>query len=208
MSSHSEKSLKAKTTKGHIQNMNKSNITQHLRRRFSALAVMSALAVGVLCALPDAQADQPVSVTGTWNLCGHNMWNTFHQAGRNFTIDVYQNQIFAGGVSGTLYVTPENPEHDVVRLAHDGSLIRVVFHGSGSFQGSVLGRATSSAAVMTYQGQIAPDGSGQALWLLDDPVAGIHGHGALYGNPPDPNPCEGDGYFVTGITTGQVQLTR
>jgi hypothetical protein len=187
--------------------MNKSKIKQHLRRRFSALAVIVALGIGVLCAVPEAQADQPVPVNGTCNLCGHNMWNTFHQAGRNFTIDVYQNQIFSGGLNGTLYVTPEDPEHDVVRLAHDGTLIRVVFHGSGSFQGSVLGRPTSAAAVMTYQGQVAQDGSGRAIWLLDDPVAGIHGHGTLYGNPPDPNPCEGDGYYVTGTLTGQIQLT-
>ena len=60
---------------------------------------------------------------------------------------------------------------------------------------------------MTYQGQVGQDGSGRALWLLDDPVAGIHGHGTLYGNPPDPNPCEGDGYYVTGTLTGQIQLT-
>jgi hypothetical protein len=60
---------------------------------------------------------------------------------------------------------------------------------------------------MTYQGQVAQDGSGRALWLLDDPVAGIHGHGTFYGNPPDPNPCEGDGYYVTGTLTGQIQLT-
>jgi hypothetical protein len=187
--------------------MNKQNIKQHLRRTFSALAVVAALGVGVLCTLPTAEATEPVPVSGTWNLCGHNMWDTLHIAGRNLTIDVYQDQIFFGGLAGTLYITPENPEHDVVRLARDGMLLRVYFHGSGTFQGSVLGRATSAAAVMTYQAQVAQDGTGYGIWLFDDPLAGIHGRGTLYGNAPDPNPCEGDGYYVTGTYTGQIQLT-
>lgn len=187
--------------------MNKTQMKQHRRRTFCALAVIASLGMGVLGTLPEAQAN-PVPVSGTWNLCGHNMWDTFHQAGRNFTIDVYQNQVNAGPLDGTLYITPEDPEHDVVRLAQDGvTLIRVHFHGRGTFVGSVLGRTVSPEAVMGYEGQIAPDGTGHALWWLSDPVAGIHGTGTFDGNPPDPNPCEGDGYYVTGIYTGQIQLT-
>jgi hypothetical protein len=183
--------------------MDRRKIKQHLRRTFSALAIVAAL-----CSLPKGQAAQPVPVSGTWNLCGHNMWDTFHQAGRNFTIDVYQNQIFFGPVVGTLYITPDDPEFDVVRLAADHqTLIRVYFHGSGTFAGSVLGRTASAAAIMGYRGQVAPDGTGHATWWLDDPVAGIHGQGTFDGNPPDPNPCEGDGYYVTGTYTGQIQLT-
>ena len=60
---------------------------------------------------------------------------------------------------------------------------------------------------MSYQAQIAPDGTGYGHWRFHDPVAGIHGQGTLYGNAPDPNPCEGDGYYVTGTYTGQIQLT-
>ena len=187
--------------------MNKPKTNQHLRRKISALVVIAGLAVGVLFALPKAEADQPVQVSGTWNLCGHPMWDTLHQAGRNFTINLYQNQIFFGPMVGTLYITPDNPEFDVLHLAPDGTLIRVSFHGSGTFAGSVLGRTASAAAVTTYEGQIAQDGSGLVNWTLDDPAAGIHGQGMYYGNPPDPNPCEGDGSYVTGTYTGQIQLT-
>src|SRR5262249_28587057 len=83
-------------------------------------------------------ADQPVQVSGTWNLCGHIMWDTLHQAGRNFTVNIYQNQSFFGPMVGTLYITPDNPEFDVAHLARDGvTLTRVNFHGSGTFAGSV-----------------------------------------------------------------------
>jgi hypothetical protein len=188
--------------------MNKQNIIQQLRRTFSPLAVVAVLGVGVLCALPKAQAAAPAPVSGTFTVCAHNIWDSLHIAGRNLTIDAYQNQIFYGGLVGTLYITPENPEHDVVRLADDGvTLLRIYFHGSGTFAGSVLGRTASAAAVMGYQAQIAPDGTGYGYWWFDDPVAGIHGQGTLYGNAPDPNPCEGDGYYVTGTYTGQMQLT-
>jgi hypothetical protein len=180
---------------------------EYLHRKSSVLAIAVSLALAGLSSLLNAQA-QGVSVSGTWNLCGHNMWETFHQAGRNFTIDVYQNQVCFGPLLGTLFITPEDPEHDVVRLASDGvTLIRVHFHGRGTFGGSVLGTTLSAAAEMGYQGQIAPDGSGQASWWLDDPVTGIHGRGTFYGNPPSPNPCEGDGYYVDGTYTGQIQLS-
>jgi len=188
--------------------MNKRKTKEHLRRKISALAVIAGLGTAALCALPNAQADQPVQVSGTWNLCGHIMWDTLHQAGRNFTVDIYQNENFFGPMVGTLYITPDNPEFDVAHFARDGvTLIRVNFHGSGTFAGSVLGRTASAAAVITYEGQIAQDGSGQVNWTLDDPVAGIHGNGTLDGNPPDPNPCESDGSYVTGTYTGQIQLT-
>jgi hypothetical protein len=189
--------------------MNKQNIKQQLRKSSLALALVAGLGVGVLCALPKAQASQPAPVSGTFTLCGHNIWDSLHIAGRNLTIDAYQNQIFYGLLAGTLYITPENPEHDVVRLADDGvTLLRVYFHGSGTFAGSVLGRTASTAAVMSYTAQIAPDGTGYGTWTFDDPVAGIHGRGTLpTGNPPDPNPCEGDGYYVTGTYAGQIQLT-
>ena len=188
--------------------MNKPSIKQYLCRTFSARAIVIALAIGALCALPRAQADQPVPVSGTFTVCGHNIWDSLHIAGRNLTIDVYQNQIFFGDLIGTLYIAPGNPEHDVVRLADDGvTLLRVYFHGSGTFAGSVLGRTASTAAVMSYQAQIAPDLTGYGYWWFDDPVAGIHGQGTLHGNAPDPNPCEGDGLFVTGTYTGQMQLT-
>ncbi len=190
------------------QIMNKKNVRQHLRRAVSALAFVGALVAGALCALPKAQADQPVPVSGTFTVCGHNIWDSLHIAGRNLTIDVYQNQIFYGDLVGTLYITPENPEHDVVRLADDGvTLLRIYFQGSGTFAGTVLGRTASTAAVMSYQAQIAPDWTGYGHWQFDDPVAGIHGQGTLYGNAPDPNPCEGDGIYVTGTYTGQMQLT-
>jgi len=188
--------------------MNRTNINQHLRRAFSALAIVAGLGIGVLCALPKAQAEQPAPVNGTFTVCGHNIWDSLHIAGRNLTIDVYQNQIFDGNLVGTLYITPENPEHDVVRLADDGvTLLRIYFQGSGTFAGTVLGRTASTAAVMSYQAQIAPDWTGYGHWQFDDPVAGIHGQGTLYGNAPDPNPCEGDGIYVTGTYTGQIQLT-
>ncbi len=189
--------------------MNKQNIKQQLRKSSLALALVAGLGVGVLCALPKAQASQPAPVSGTFTLCGHNIWDSLHIAGRNLTIDAYQNQIFYGPLAGTLYITPENPEHDVVRLAEDGvTLLRVYFHGSGTFAGSVLGRTASTAAVMSYTAQIAPDGTGYGTWTFDDPVAGIHGQGTLpTGSPPDPNPCEGDGYYVTGTYAGQIQLT-
>jgi hypothetical protein len=158
--------------------------------------------------LPEVKADQPVAVSGTWNLCGHNIWDTYHQAGQNFTINVYQNQVFAGPMVGTLFVTPDDPEFDVGHLAKDGvTLIRVNFHGSGAFAGSVLGRTASANATMTYEGKIASDGTGLATWTLDDPAAGIHGNGTFDGNPPDINPCEGDGYYVTGTYSGKIQLT-
>ncbi len=95
--------------------MNKQNIKQQLRRAFFALAI-----VGALFTLPKAQADQPAPVSGTFTVCAHNIWDSLHIAGRNLTIDVYQNQIFYGDLVGTLYITPENPEHDVVRLADGG----------------------------------------------------------------------------------------
>lgn len=186
--------------------MNKRKVRLH--RNIWALAIIGPLAISVLCAPPKTQAVHSVPVSGTWNLCGHNMWNTLHQAGRNLTINVYQNQNFFGALTGTLYITPENPELDVVHLARDGvTLVRVNFHGAGSFAGSVLGRPVSSAAVMGYQAQIAPDGTGHGVWWFNDPVAGIHGQGTLDGNVPDPNPCEGDGYYVTGTYTGEIQLT-
>lgn len=182
-------------------------ITNDWRRKISVLAVTTGLGLVTLCGPPNTQA-QGIPVSGTWNLCGHNMWETFRQAGRNFTIDVYQNQVCFGPVLGTLFITPQDPEHDVVRLAQDGvTLIRVHFHGRGSFAGSVLGITLSVAAEMGYQGQIAPDGTGQASWWLEDPITGIHGRGTFYGNPPSPNPCEGDGYYVDGTYTGQIQLT-
>src|SRR5215469_16136244 len=199
---------KAQTRKGKFKNMNNVKTNQHLRRKISALAVIAGLGIAALCALPKAKADQPVAVSGTWNLCGHTMWDTLHQAGRNFTVDFYQNQNFFGPVVSTLYITPDDPEFDVLHLASDGvTLVRVNFHGSGSFGGSVLGRPVSSAAVMGYQAQIAPDGTGHGVWWFNDPLAGIQGNGTLDGNPPDPNPCEGDGSYVTGTYTGQVQLT-
>lgn len=180
---------------------------EYLRSNFSALAVAVSLAVLGLSGLANAQA-QGIPVSGTWNTCGHNMWETFHQAGRNFTIDAYQNQVCFGPLLGTLFITPEDPEHDVVRLAQDGvTLIRVHFHGRGSFAGSVLGTILSAAAEMGYQGQIAPDGAGQASWWLEDPITGIHGRGTFYGNPPSPNPCEGDGYYVEGTYAGQIQFS-
>ena len=188
--------------------MNKTNINQHLCRTFSAPAIVIALVIGALCALPKAQADQPAPVSGTFTVCAHNIWDSLHIAGRNLIIDAYQDQIFYGDLVGTLYVTPENPEHDVYRLADDGvTLLRIYFHGSGTFAGSVLGRTASAAAVMSYQAQIAPDFTGYGYWWFNDPVAGIHGQGTLYGNAPDPNPCEGDGFYVTGTYTGQMQLT-
>jgi len=160
--------------------MNKQNIKQQLRKSSLALALVAGLGVGVLCALPKAQASQPAPVSGTFTLCGHNIWDSLHIAGRNLTIDAYQNQIFYGPLAGTLYITPENPEHDVVRLADDGvTLLRIYFHGSGTFAGSVLGRTASTAAVMSYTAQIAPDGTGYGTWTFDDPVAGIHGQGTL-----------------------------
>src|SRR6266487_1993735 len=100
--------------------MNKQNIKQQLRKSSLALALVAGLGVGVLCALPKAQASQPAPVSGTFTLCGHNIWDSLHIAGRNLTIDAYQNQIFYGPLAGTLYITPENPEHDVVRLADGG----------------------------------------------------------------------------------------
>ncbi len=116
--------------------MNKQNIKQQLRKSSLALALVAGLGVGVLCALPKAQASQPAPVSGTFTLCGHNIWDSLHIAGRNLTIDAYQNQIFYGPLAGTLYITPENPEHDVVRLAEDGvTLLRVYFHGSGNLRG-------------------------------------------------------------------------
>ena len=120
----------AREGQNNSKNMNKRKVKQHLRRKISALAVIAGLGVGVLFALPKAQADQPVQVNGTWNLCGHIMWDTLHQAGRNFTVDIYENQIFFGPMVGTLYITPDNPEFDVAHLARDGvTLIRVNFHG-------------------------------------------------------------------------------
>jgi hypothetical protein len=199
---------KAETRKGKFKNMNKPKTNQHLHRKIAALAVIAGLGIAALSALPKAHADQPVAVSGTFNLCGHPIWDTLHQAGRNITVDLYQNQNFFGPMVGTLYITPDDPEFDVLHLAKDGvTLIRVNFHGSGTFAGSVLGRTTSAAAIMGYQAQIAPDGSGHGTWWLDDPVAGIHGNGTLDGNPPDPNPCEVDGSYVTGTYTGQIQLT-
>lgn len=188
--------------------MSKPSIKRYLCRTFSAPAIGIALAVGALCALPRAQADQPVPVSGTFTICAHNIWDSLHIAGRNLTIDVYQDQIFDGDLVGTLYITPENPEHDVVRLADDGvTLLRVYAHGSGTFAGSVLGRTASTAAVMGYQVQLAPDLTGYGNWWFDDPVAGIHGQGTFLGDAPDPSPCEGDGYFVTGTYAGRMQLT-
>ena len=146
--------------------MNKPKINQHLRSKISALMVIAGLAAGVLFASPKAEAN-PQPVSGTWNLCGHNMWDTLRPAGRNFTIDVHQNQIFFGPMVGTLYITPGDPEFDVIRFAADHqTLIRVHFHGSGTFVGSALGRTASPQAVMGYHGQIAPDGSGLATWWL------------------------------------------
>lgn len=192
--------------KRQFKKMDKPKMKQHLRRTVSALAVIAALAIGVLCTLPKAQAGQPVPVGGTWNACGHVLWNTLHQAGRNFTINEYQDQICLGSMVGTLSVTLDNPEFDVLHLAADGvTLLCASFHGSGTFSGSVLGRTASPAAVFTYQGQIAPDGSGQAIYSLDDPVAGIHGEFTMLGSPPIP--CEGGDGHVTGTYSGQFQLT-
>jgi hypothetical protein len=85
--------------------MNKQNIKQQLRRTFSAPAIVIALVIGTLCALPKAQADQPAPVSGTFTVCGHNIWDSLHIAGRNLTIDVYQNQIFYAIWSGR-YTSP------------------------------------------------------------------------------------------------------
>jgi len=67
-------------------------------------------------------------------------------------------------------------------------------------------RTASPAAVFTYQGQIAPDGSGQAIYSFNDPVAEIHGEFTILGSPVDPNLCEGNG-GVTGTYSGQFHLT-
>jgi len=199
--------------------MNKPKTNQHLRRKISALAVIAGLAVGVLFALPKAQADQPVPVSGTWSACGYILPDTVHQAGHNVTLNAYQDQICLGDMVGTLSVTPDNPEFDVLHFAKDGvTLLFGTFHGSGTFTGSVLGRTASPAAVFTYQGQLAPDGSGDATYTFDDPVAGIHGEFTMLGNPPEPpapgQPCDETcnntscyvGYGI-GTYSGQFQLT-
>jgi hypothetical protein len=173
-----------------------------------ALGVIAALAVGSLFVLPKAQAN-PVPVSGTWNACGHNLWDMFHQAGRNFTIKAYQNQIFFGSVVGTLYC---HTGRSRVRCASSRQGRRDVAPWTFPRQRN-LGGFSSGKDCERGSGIHLPRSSrsrrltGQAIYSFNHAVAGIHGEFTMLGSPPDPNPYEVDGCYVTGTYTGQVQLT-
>src|SRR5215831_12824329 len=142
--------------------MNKPKTNQPLRRKISALAVIADLGIAALSVFPKAQADQPASVSGTWEICVA-VTTVQHQAGPNFVATTTQTQTFTSGgdLDGVLAITADNPEQDLIRTA-DGTFetfLGETFHGSGTFTGSILGSAEGTA-VMSYTGTVAADGSG------------------------------------------------
>jgi len=125
--------------------MNKPNIKQHLRRAFFALAIVCALTAGALFALPKAQADQPTTLTqGGWT-AGAQLLGDPRPVGPNLILAIKQIQPFTEaslgtGLAGTLCIPFEQ---DVVYFDRNGAFRGVTFHGSGTFTGSILGRARS-----------------------------------------------------------------
>jgi hypothetical protein len=145
--------------------MNRTNINQHLRRTFSALAIVAGLGIGVLGALPKAQADQPVPVSASSTDCEHVISQESH--GLNTIITLSITACFHGTFEGTWVGT----ERDVIRDGHGTG------QGSGVFTGTVNGR--SGTMVYSYHVSISPNGT-VARWVVDQgtgELAGLSGQG-------------------------------
>ncbi len=145
--------------------MNKTNINQHLRRTFSAPAIVIALAIGALCALPRAQADQPVPVSGSSTDCEHVISQESH--GPNTIITLSITTCFHGTFEGTWVGT----ERDVFTEGH------ATGQGSGVFSGTVNGR--SGTMVFSYMANLSPNGI-VTHWVVDQgtgDLAGLSGQG-------------------------------
>jgi O-6-methylguanine DNA methyltransferase len=147
------------------QIMNKPGIKQYSRRTFSAPAIVIALAIGALCALPRAQADQPVPVSASSTDCEHVI--SQESSGPNTIITLSITACFHGTFEGTWVGT----ERDVIRDGHGTG------QGSGVFTGTVNGR--SGTMVLSYHVSISPNGT-VARWMVNQgtgELAGFSGQG-------------------------------
>jgi hypothetical protein len=162
--------------------MNKQNIIQQLRRTFSPLAVVAVLGVGVLCALPKAQAAQPIPASGSSTDCEHVISQQL--AGPNTIITLSITVCFHGTFEGTWVGT----ERDVIRDGHGTG------QGSGVFTGTVNGR--SGTMVFSYQVNVSPNGL-VTRWVVDrgtGDLAGLSGQGTTQFVSQDGPGCPTSGF--------------
>src|SRR5262245_61079380 len=135
-----------------VQIMNKPSIKEYLCRTFSAPAIVTALAIGALCALPRAQADQPIPVSASSTDCEHVI--SQKSSGLNTIITLSITACLHGTFEGTWVGT----ERDVIA---DG---RGTGEAVASSTGQVTGR--SGTMVLSYHVSISPHGT-VARWVAD-----------------------------------------
>jgi hypothetical protein len=171
--------------------MKKPNIMQHLRRTFSALAI-----IGALFTLAKAHATPPAAAHGYSTDC-ETLISEQH-VGQNTIIVLSITATFTGTFDGTWVGT----ERDVIYADGSGMV-----QGSGVFTGSVNGR--SGAMIFSYRVTFPPNGREVTHWVVDqgtDDLAGIHGQGttpsAEERGPTDD--CPWDTFVVE--YAGQIQF--
>jgi len=189
--------------------INKTNIKQRLRRPFSALAIIGALTVGALFALPTAQAGRQINATGSWTA---HQYVTSCEASANgiYEIDTYN---YRATFTGTLEGTFEGIEVDV----NYPSIGYFTGFGEGTFTGCVAGNNNCGTVHMTYLAAGSPPGFIAQMWMVDsgtDGLEGLVGQG-IWPNvhliiPPEPNPdCpNGPTLDFAGKVSGQLQFAQ
>ena len=169
--------------------MHRPTIRQHLHKGFLVLAISATAFV-----LPgSAQGDMPGAANGDWDDC--NVITQVRQAGPNLFLTVLITENFTGTFDGSY----EGFERDVIYA--DGT---ATFHGSGTFTGTVLGRA--GTAIMSYEGT-AFTPTATANWVVDQgtgDLATLHGHGTFQGIETGPTGACDDTF--AGSYTGQIQF--
>ena len=156
--------------------MNKTNVKQHLRRTFSALAI-----IGALFTLPQARAGQPAPNMHGFSTDCENLISLQH---------VGPNTIIVLDETATFYPPPPplpacyftgtsvGTERDVF---HDGSVTLQashVFTGSVTLNGSVRSGTMTISLVATF----ALNGTEVTQWVVDQgtgDLAGISGQGTI-----------------------------
>jgi hypothetical protein len=177
--------------------MNKTNMKQHLRRTFSALAI-----IGALFTLSQARAGQPAPMHGYSTDCENLI--SLHTVGPNTIIVLDETATFTGTFTGTSVGT----ERDVIHADGSGTLqASHVFTGSVNLNGSVRSGTMTISLVVTF----APNGTEVTRWVVDQgtgDLAGISGQGTTpsaeeLGPTED---CAWDRFTVEWA--GQIQFAR
>jgi hypothetical protein len=174
--------------------MNKPTIKQYVGRTFSVLAM-----VGVLLALPGAQAATPIAASGTFYTCRD--VSDVSTVGNITILTSSISVTLTGTLSGTVVGTEQLVSYP------NGDLSASI---SGTFSGTVAGQA--GTAQISGTGTLTPgNGTGVLYWVIGQGtlgLAGLHGQGSFehpsFGPPTEQCP----GGTVTGDYSAQLQFAE